>query len=467
MGATSMAATRGRPAAPEGGPVAPVGRCRAGRAAGAAAPLAALLGLAALALAGCGQGGIERPGDVPTDLIVAYYQSPESFAEGIIKLDGRRVDREWGSEFTPERPYAQVRLSSEEGAGDPGAVRYAAVKAVYTDTHLYLLLEWPDRTADVLKDAFVFRGPGLADPIVRCREVGGVTVCDTTFRRGPQDSLRVPAWWAREGDDDKLALIFEIQETATGGVGFAERGCQVLCHPGAAMPFGTSDQGLLDVWYWLAGRTNPLRNLFNLRDDPSDPPQGLPGYLDDWYARPGAGLVPDPGWPAYMSNDPYDRGVPEFVYRRKDDPFFEPENPGSCRNRFGGECISNNGVSLAYLWRDSPNDEFAPFSRVDTLNQAIMPDMRPWIPGDLVPGHWMTYPSGSRADVRGKAMHNRDLGVWTLEVGRRLNTGDPSGDVIFDPASGRAYPFTLAVFDASTRRHWGSEPQFLVFQGRD
>lgn len=455
--------TAGKPA----GDAAGRGRRGAGRRRATGIRAAGALALAALIALGavqCGEDTIESPADTSTNTIVAYYQSPEVFVDGVIELDGERLDREWGSKFTPERPFTQVRLTAEEGAGSPGATRYVAMKAIYTNTHLYLLLQWPDGRADVLKDAFRFVGPGLADPVIHnCREEGGRTVCDTTFRHGPQDSLVSTAWWVKEGDDDKIALIFEVEPASTAGATFAERGCQTLCHPGAAQPFGTSDDGVLDVWYWMAGRTNPIRNIFNLADDPEDPTQGLPGYLDDWYSRPGAGLLPDPGWPAYMSNDPYERGVPEYVYRRGDDDFFEPDEGTPCENRFGGECLSNNGVSFNYIWREYPNDPVARFNPADTLNESSQPDARPWVTGDIVPGHWLTYPSDSRADVRGQGGHDEEIAVWTLEVARRLDTGDGVRDVRFRPGTGETYSFTIAVFDGSTRHHWGSEPQVLVF----
>jgi hypothetical protein len=419
-------------------------------------PLAPLFALS------CSQEGVQRPADTPTNVIVAHYQPPEAAVEGAIELDGVRIDREWGSVFTPERPFTQVRMSAEEGSGHPGATRYVAVKATYTDTHLYLLLQWSDETPDLYKDIFEYIGPGLADPLIHCE--GGV--CDTTFRTGPQDSLLLPVWWRRTGEDDKVALTFQIEPVVSGGQTYAEKGCRVICHPGTAPEFGTSDSGKLDIWYWLAGRTNPIRNLFILSDDPDDPLHGLPGYLDDWFTNASAGPVPDGGWPGYVSNDPEGRGVPAYVYRRGDDDFFEPDETTTCSNRFGGECLTNNGVPLAYLWREYPNDYVPGFSAADTLNDAIMPDALPWMPGDIVPGFLLTYPSESRADVRGKGAHDEEVRVWTLEIARKLTTGDPEHDVVFDPVPGKQYPFTIAIFNASLEDHWGSEPQMLVFGER-
>jgi len=421
--------------------------------------LAALVGCLA---AGCGEENVSRPQETPTNVITAYYQTDEAEERAPVALDGERVDLEWGSEFTPERPFTHVRLSADNGSGQPGATRYLSMKAVYTSRHLYLLLQWRDLSPDIYKDIFVYAGPALAAPIINCYEVGGEIVCDSTYRTGPQDSLLSPAWWQQVGEDDKLAIAFEIMPTTGNGMEFSEAGCQVACHPAGAPRFGTLESGRLDVWYWLAGRTNPVRDLFIAGDDPDDADHGLPGYLDDWFANPGAGLVPDPGFPAYEANFEPGAGVPQQVYRRSDDRFHNPQ--GICENRFGGECLANNGVRMEYLWRENATAFYRPFNARDTLLQSNVPsDPRKWVPGDLVAGYRLNYPSESRADVHGSGGHLDEAGVWTLEVARALDTGDPDRDVIFDPDSGDRYVFTIAVFNASVQEHWGSEPLILEF----
>jgi hypothetical protein len=425
------------------------------------------LGIAVLAgfWFGCSQEVPSEPQDSQTSVLTAHYQSPESFLEGIIEIDGERIDREWGSEFTPERGFTQVRLSAEDGAGNPGTPRYVSMKAVYTDTDVYLLLEWVDSEANQVKNTFVYVGPDLTAPIIQCVNVGDRVVCDSLYRRGNEDSLLTTNWWAQFGEDDKLALIFEIEPAEGEGAKFSEAGCHIACHGDAALSFGPITSGRLDVWYWLAGRTNPLRFIFDPADpDRDEPAQGIPGYLDDLYIDPLAGMVPDEGTPGYWPNFDQGAGRPRHVYRRADDPLFEPPNPAQCRNEWGGECRPNNGVPLVYLWREKYDATYQSLASKDTLNEAIQPDPRKWQRGDVVPGYVLTYPTGSRADVRGKATYNGDNGVWTLEVARKLDLGRTTlDDVVFDPLAGKPYYFTVAVFDASTYTHWGSEPQMLVF----
>ncbi len=419
---------------------------------------------------GCSEESPSEPEPQQTSILIAHYQSPESFEDGIIDIDGERIDREWGSEFTPERGFQQVRMSAANGAGTPGTTRYVSLKAVYTDTHLYILAQWNDPQPDVLKDAFVFVGPDLTAPIIQCEQVGGQLVCDSLYRRGPEDSLVTSAWWAQIGDDDKFALAFEM-ENAAGALGsFQDVGCLALCHANGATQFGPMERGRLDLWYWLAGRTNPLRYIFDPYDpDKDEPEQGIPGYLDDLYVDELGGVTPDEGTPGYWPNFDEGEGVPRHVYRRQDDEFFEPPDPTTCRNEWGAECRTNNSVPLVYLWRENYDAFFPPLAPKDTLNETIQPDTRKWQYGDVAPGYVLTYPTGSRADVRGKGNYNEDEGVWTLEIARLLDPGRAAlrDDVVFEPESGKVYYFTIAVFDASTEEHWGSEPQMLVFGPKD
>lgn len=431
----------------------------------------ALVAVAAGALAllwgGCSQEVPSAPERSETNVIVAYYQSEESFEQGIIELDGERIDREWGSEFTHDRPFTQIRLSAEKGFGTPGTPCYVSMKAVYTDEDLYLLVQWMDSRPDVLKDVFQYLGPNLSAPIVTCAQVGGQTVCDSIFRRGFQDSLITGAWWTQGGEDDKIAIAFEILPATGNGGCFPEIGCQVACHTGAEPSFGEMSGGRLDLWYWLAGRTNPVRNIFDpYDDDPEDPVQGVPGYLDDCFIDELGGLTPDEGTACYMPNFLSGKGWPNHVYRRINDELFEPSDPDK-RNRFGELAKANNNLAYYYIWRENTRVTVSGFSARDTLNEALIPELRKWQTGDIVAGYALTYPTGSRADVRGKGQYRWEDRTWTLEISRPLVTDTPLQDVIFEPDPEAEYHFTISIFDASEQSHWGSEPQVLVFGPKD
>ena len=428
---------------------------------------------AALVLAlwgGCAEEAPVEPNDSQTNIVIAQYQSEESFVAGVIEINGERLDPEWGSEFSANREFTHVRLSAQEGAGNPGTPRYISMKAIYTDEHLYLLFQWRDWQPNLLKDAFVYMGPNLGAPLITCAEVGGETVCDSIYRKGAQDSLLLSQWWGRTGEDDKLAIAFEIEPTSDSRGSFADIGCQIACHGNAGgASFGQFGEGRLDVWYWLAGRTNPIRDIFDPYDlDPDDPVQGTPGYLDDMYMDAMAGLIPDAGAAGYIPNVTTTRpGTPKYAYRIRDDDFNEPADPDDCVNRFGEDCRVNNGVSFNYLWRENPHKGFNAFSKNDTLNQGLV-EARLWATGDICPGYILTYPDGSRADVRGKGNFSEDNRIWTLEVARLLDTPwTTNDDVLFDPDIGKDYYFTISLFDGSLSSHWGSEPQVLRFAPRE
>ncbi|MBI4231216.1 MAG: hypothetical protein HY608_10310 [Planctomycetes bacterium] len=63
--------------------------------------------------------------------------------------------------------------------------------------------------------------------------------------------------------------------------------------------------------------------------------------------------------------------------------------------------------------------------------------------GDVVDSFVQQEPDGSMADVRGKGVY--DGNGWTLEMGRRFNTGHPDDDAVIDPA--RDNRCAIAVLD--------------------
>ena len=398
------------------------------------------------------------PSETEQSVLRAHYRSSSEFLDNPIVMDGQAIELEWGANSFP---FHNVRVSTEEGVGPPQAPRYVSMKAIYTDRDLFLLVRWADDDVNALKDATLYVGEPLEELGPGCSEQ---LVSERSWTRNPGGRY----------DEDRFAMAFEIDEAGSSIGSFREAGCQIACHAQEEPAFGRTGYGRLDVWQWLAARTNPVRDLYTGTDNPDNPLYGLPGYLDDLIADAILGLSPDPGTPSYRPNFVEGSDVPLYVYRDRDDPFSRPLDPERCFNEFGEKCRKNNGVSLAYIWREHVTHTIPPFGPCDTLNLNPLPigtAARKWRPpdypnpgssGDLVAGWFLTYPSGSRADVRGKAGHNE--GVWTLEIGRALDTGDPLHDVIFEPESGETYAFTIAVMDNSGVEQLGSQPQLLVFE---
>jgi hypothetical protein len=67
----------------------------------------------------------------------------------------------------------------------------------------------------------------------------------------------------------------------------------------------------------------------------------------------------------------------------------------------------------------------------------------------VVPERFLRNPDGSRGDVRHSAVWKD--GVWIHEFKRRLNTGNPADDAIFDLAKAREYEFSVSIFNNSGR----------------
>jgi hypothetical protein len=458
-------------------------------------------------LASCSEDLPPGPEETVTNVVLAVYQSPEDFGLSPIELNGEPLDREWGGPLQPGRDYYQVRLSAAAGNGDPGPPRYVSMKSIYTEDDVFFLFRWFDEFPNTRKDFLTYVGPTFPlfeilcgpeyadttvvrdtsliplpgyDEVIDCpgepepcdtfyvRETLVIDDCDTLQIHGCQEALVAEDSWVMGGEEDRLIISFEMTPAGDDLGTYAEQGCLVACHENESPAFGRPFFGKLDIWQWLASRTNTVRDLYGGRastDNPNFPTFGTPGYLDDLVADPGTGLIADPGLAAYVPNFEPGSAVPKWVYRCGDDPFCEPEEPSVCFNLFGERCVVNNGLSMNFLWRESRAFErFDQFWECDTINEAPVPlgtEPRPWRFLDTAPGYLLTYPTDSRADVFGKG--EWEDGIWTLEVGRALTTLDPNNDASFVAESGFEVIFTLALMDDAGDVHWGSEPQILRF----
>jgi hypothetical protein len=422
---------------------------------GALVPLLLLLALSLL-VPGCQKDDdkLLKPGSVADNVVTAVYIPPDLFHGNEVKMDGDAKDREWGGPLDSARPYTQVRLTSEDGAGEPGDPIYVSMKAVYTDTDIFLLLRWADTKADAMKDPLYYVGPDLTDS-TGCQNL---LVAESSWSRTYRN---LPAQ-----DEDRLTLAFEMEPTGDNLGTYREQGCLVACHPNQNPQFGRPGYGRLDVWEWLACRTNLARNKYTDFDNADFPVYGIPGYLDDLSADPDGGLVPDPGRPCWLPNTFPGSNRPRWIYRLKDDPFSKPLDPNNCFSAFGEKCRINNGLPNYYIWREDIERIPDEFTRCDSMNAAVLPqgkDPRKWRPGDAVSAYFYTYPEGSRADLRGKGVYDDKTGLWTMEMARPLRTADAYNDLQFTGEPGTEFVFTVAVADNSARRHWGSGPQVLRF----
>ncbi|MBI4013818.1 MAG: hypothetical protein HY359_15990 [Candidatus Rokubacteria bacterium] len=146
------------------------------------------------------------------------------------------------------------------------------LKAVYTDTHLYLLAQWPDKTETIEHHPYTFDGQKWTKP-------------------------EAPL-------EDRFAIQWNISVAD-----FERKGCAVLCHTGTKYPdkkprMHTNAPGeFTDEWHWKAARSNPMGYVDDKYMDSTVKP-------DDDEASHGA----DGGTRVYTGNS-FKDGVPSFVWK--------------------------------------------------------------------------------------------------------------------------------------------------------
>ena len=245
-----------------------------------------------------------------------------------------------------------------------------ATRALFTDHEVYFLFSWEDPTRSVTKASWRFDGS---------------------------------RWHHLEGDEDRLALLFEITRIDH----FAARGCAVTCHSPPDLPrtqwklatATPAEKG--DLWHWKAARSAPY------------------GCADD-------------GWLTIAGN-------PSGSYRetgRRNDAGeggdVKNETPDGTRPQWMPDPSRRPGVSGFLL----------PEEAVPIPDDAVFP------PGAVIPYRLPVRPSGSRFDVKAESRHA--AGRWTVMLHRRLDTGHED-DVVFDVR--RRYGLAVAVFDDSGADH--------------
>jgi len=113
------------------------------------------------------------------------------------------------------------------------------LRAVYTDTDLYVAYRWPDPTESVEKAMWVY-GPKGWEPL-------GVK------RAG------------EAGNEDRVLTLWDVSIPR-----FQKEGCLVTCHPGVSASKFLEEPGLGDIWHWKAARSNPVgycddKHITNIR----------------------------------------------------------------------------------------------------------------------------------------------------------------------------------------------------------
>jgi hypothetical protein len=303
-------------------------------------------------------------------------------------------------------------------AGGWADARALQLQAMYDESYLYLAIIWADDKASERRQPWVKQSDGTWKSLAAKtpKPQDGVQWADyigSKFLFDEEDPSRF-------NYEDKLAIMWNTYGPSTVA-GFDQSGCSVTCHdphnggqPGttyyysdenqAAKKYTNAPNEIADLWHWKLVRNNQHDKV----DDQ---------YVQYWVPGSGGaaegGRASDEGASGYGSNPASAGGYP--TYRGPD-----------------------AGVPPYYIF---DNQKIAL-----TDQEALL-----FAPGTEIPNMITSGPTGFRADIDGKAVHDPVTRQWVMEIRRKLVTGDPT-DVQFDNLM-REYSFGVAVFDNAQIEH--------------
>jgi hypothetical protein len=252
---------------------------------------------------------------------------------------------------------------------------------------------------------------------------------DQSWSVNPDQWLYTAEVWTHiPNQEDMLSFLWNTDDAITA-FDQNKQGCEAACHNDV---FETQTAGEVgDLWQWRAARTNPTTAVPDV------------GWMDDMALTDG-GIVPDEFsgkiWEENSVNA-HDGNESTIPYD-KDFPKWEEGNPPP------------NAAS-------DPEGNFM-FRGFETEVVDLDPE-----DGTALPGYMLSRPSmgQDRADISAKGNYDVDNKIWTVELMRKLVTGN-DGDVAFDNLLDE-YDFGLAIFDnqgGGVDTHFKSELVTLGFE---
>lgn len=373
---------------------------------------------------------------------MAKYLKPEEVATISRWVDSISVNR--SLDYDPYLDVVRIAQDFEStGAGDHPAWRTAPehavrlvptvytpvnevkLKALYSDQYLYIRAEYRDKTLSMTRgDAWEWTGSGWKSPYFDPKDV------DNT----KQSEDRVAFTWNMSIPSYKAAY-----------------GCAIKCHgniPGASEFTDVKGQKA-DSWHSKAARGLGAIRISQFGPATVDPLTHqataghfqLEGWLDDKY------------WVWYQA---YEEGYDTEDAGRRPDKGRGPETRNRNRDRTGplvmkaapqnyldAMVITQKDIAEGRTIVADPSDPKFDKRKVDQA-WAIYARYNAAVPERILRNL-----EGSRGDVRHSAVWKD--GVWINEFKRRLNTGNPADDVIFDLAKSREYEFSISIFNNSGR----------------
>lgn len=308
-------------------------------------------------------------------------------------LDGVANEGFWSS--------APALTVKTEEAGPPGAGNKSAtsvtLKSVYTSDSVYFLAAWDDATYSIDRQRWVFDGTKWSKEDQTPLEKGGA---NTQY-------------------EDKIAFMWSINAPTfeKEGPWATYRDAAEAAKAGYQRPVKSAPKGeTLDLWHWKLVRTG-----FTTPGQVDD--QFLNDTMDSSKAAE-AGRTSDAGTGGYYNN--------ERDMKLSDGTTVKVP-------KYGFKSGASNEMILTQDMIDK--GDAVELSDADVMKFGS---------GTHLPAVIGRPFTGSRGDITGKFTWKD--GKYTLEFGRKLDTGDAERDVIFKDLT-KTYFFGVATFDNTQIRH--------------
>ncbi len=338
------------------------------------------------------------------------------------ELKAKKVDKGPVIDGKPDKIWNKMRsfkIKLTEGE-HPKEVT-ASVKALYTDTDLYLLIRWKDPT----------------ESYNRVYEFDGTQ------------------WIKRKSNEDRLGMMWDINDNIKD---FKTKGCAILCHEeGKYMKTNApSERG--DVWHWKAQTSNPVgyaddQMLTDIKAEKGDREETAAekGHHEETEAEKGHHEEPaaekDHHEETAAENGHHEETVAEKGHHEEtgkinDEEEHHHEGTGRINDKKEGGSYSANWDEAAkrpkYTFKD--NSKSGPI--LTKAEAVVITKDTIFTKGFILPQEVLAKPVGSRGDIEAKGIWRK--GTWTLEIKRALKTGHDD-DVQFDPS--KVYYFGMSIFD--------------------
>jgi len=320
---------------------------------------------------------------VPVTMLLAESDGPVPIYMKDQDLIARRTATAPSIDGVVDPVWDNAQVMEAFVSGGSGAI-FMDMKAMFDDDYIYFLASWDEPVVPETPNADVDRDAW--------EMVSNVT----------------PGTWDhKDWGEDRLSFFFQDPDAPV--IGFDDGGCDAICHDLNDM-FTKNPGEQLDAWVWSSATTNPQ------------------GYADDGVLLNNNTVTIDP----------------KTMHVNVSDLAWDPGNDGWYVNND----TDNSTERPAYVWKQgaSPADPRFMFMSDaeavdwDTFDASTIPD------GKFIPGHVLMTPSGDRADVQAKGIHNGT--GWNVEFKRLRDTGSDN-DVAFDQTN-VAYIFGPAIANNRT-----------------